>query len=223
MRLLVLDAVAKRSLSVVAALRGCGFTPDRLDTLGEATEALALVPYTGIVLRQRFSDGDGVSWLQQCRADGMATPTVMMLDASTIEDRIQALDAGADDCIQGSVDERELVARVRAVLRRPPTLEAAVLRAGNVALDTRSREVWVGEEAVPMPRRELCLLEHLLRRFGRIVPRVMLEENLYGHADDWCANSLDVRVSRVRRQLSSAGASVAVQTVRGIGYALRAA
>ena len=222
MRVLVLDTVAERSLGVTAALQECGYTPDRLDTLGEAKEALSLTPYAGMVLSRRLPDGDGIPWLRQCRVRGVAVPAVMVT-AGTVDDRIQALDAGADDCVQVPVDKRELVARVRAVLRRPQALEPTVLRTGNVALDVQSREVRVGDKPVAMPRRELCLLEHLMRRSGRIVPRGMLEDNLYGHADDWCANSLEVRISRVRRQLASADASAAIHTVRGIGYALRAA
>ena len=222
MRVLVLDTAAERSLGVTAALQECGYTPDRLDTLGEAKEALSLTPYTGLVLSRKLPDGDGISWLRQCRARGVTIPAVMVT-AGTVDDRIQALDAGADDCVQVPVDKRELVARVRAVMRRPQALEPTVLRAGNVALDVQSREVRVGEKPVAMSRRELCLLEHLMRRFERIVSRGMLEDNLYGHADDWCANSLEVRISRVRRQLASADASAAIHTVRGIGYALRAA
>ena len=223
MRLLILDAIAERSLGVVAALRGYGYTPDQLDNLGDAAEALSLTSYNGMVLRRRLTDGDSISWLRQCRARGVQVPAVVVMSASTVEERIEALDAGADDCVQLPVDQRELVARVRAVLRRPPVLEAASLQAGNVVMDVQSREVWVGEKPIVIPRLETCLLEHLMRRAGRIVPRGVLEENVYGHADDWCPNSLEVRVSRVRRRLTSANAGVVIHAVRGIGYTLQAA
>jgi DNA-binding response OmpR family regulator len=222
MRLLVLDAQAERSRGFVAALRGCGYTPDQLDTLGDATEALALTPYTGMLLRRSFPDGDGVAWLRQCRERGVPIPAVVM-SAGSVEERVEALNAGADDCLQTPVDARELVARVRAVLRRPHALEPALLRAGNLTMDQLSREVWVEAQPFALPRLEMCLLEHLMRRFGRVVPRDLLESNVYGHADDWCPNSLEVRVSRVRRRLAAAGASITIQAVRGVGYLLQPA
>ena len=137
MRVLVLDTVAERARGVTAALQECGYTPDRLDTLSEAKEALSLTPYTGMVLSRRLPDGDGIPWLRQCRARGVAIPAVMVT-AGTVDDRIQALDAGADDCVQVPVDKRELVARVpgadrladrqrfagRAVARGPDRREA---------------------------------------------------------------------------------------------------
>ena len=221
MRLLVLDSLVERSAGFVAALRACGYTPDQLDRLEDAVEALSLTPYSGMVLRRRFPDGDAIPWLCERRARGLPIPAVMVMGASSVEDRVLALDAGADDCVQLPIDDRELVARVRAVLRRPRVLELSLLRAGNIVLDRRSREVWINEAPVLLPRRELCLLEHLMRRFRRVVPREMLEDNLYGYADGWCANSLEVRLSRVRRHLASASADVAIHTVRAVGYTLQ--
>lgn len=95
-----------------------------------------------------------------------------------------------------------------------------MLSAGNVRLDVRTREVWVGGQPVAIPRRELSLLEHLMRRCGRVVPRPALEGDLYGHRDDVCPNSIEVRISRVRRHMQHAEATVSISTVRGVGYML---
>ena len=221
MRLLVIDPDAARANNFAAALRTSGFTPDHLDLLGDATEALSSTRYHGMLLQHSLPDGNGVPWLRRCRARGFAIPAVVLMGRSTVDERIEALDAGADDCLQVPVDRRELVARVRALLRRPPILKSPVVQAGDLTLDCQSRELWINDRPLPMPRRELCMLEALMTRLDRIVTREVLENNLYGHADSWCANSIDVRVSRLRRLLGAAGATVSIQTVKGIGYRLQ--
>ena len=122
---------------------------------------------------------------------------VVVVPADDMEERIAALDAGADDCVPRQVHGRELLARLRAVLRRLPALSSPVLSAGNVRLDVATHEVWVGGQPVAIPRRELSLLEQLMRRCGQVVPRPALESDLYGHLDEMCPNPIEVGISRV--------------------------
>ncbi len=212
----------------MAVLTANGLTFDQFDTLADAAEALASAPqngilYNGILLSRRLSDGCAITWLARQRARGMALPVIIVTTHDEVEDRIRTLDAGADDCIVRTAQGREVLSRLRAVLRRPAAIAVTTLEVGNVRLDTAARQVFVNARSVAIPRRELDLLEHLMSRGGRVVPRAMLEGNLYGMTEDVAPNSIEVRISRVRRHLATAGATVAIRTIRGIGYMIEPA
>ena len=129
--------------------------------------------------------------------------------------------SGADDCVIDTLDARELVAKVRAILRRPPALRSHIIQAGNLRFDTDAREVFAGEEMLVLPRRELSILEHLMRSFNRTVTRDYLEAGTYGSFGEVCPNSIEVRISRLRRCLDQGGANVEIKTLRGLGYRLQ--
>jgi DNA-binding response OmpR family regulator len=141
--------------------------------------------------------------------------------AQDLERRIRALECGADDCVIDTLDARELVAKVRAILRRPPALRSQVIQAGNLRFDTEAREVFAGEKMIVLPRRELGILEHLMRSFNRTVTRDYLEAGIYGSFGEVCPNSIEVRISRLRRCLEQARANVEIKTLRGLGYRLQ--
>ncbi len=220
MRLLVIRSSDMAQAQAFAALTANGFNFDQFTNLADADEALAFSSYAGILLARRLSDGCGATWLARQRSCGLTTPVIVVTPSDEIDDRIRVLDAGADDCVLRAITGRELLARLRAVLRRPPALAVAMLEYGNVRMNTTERQVWVADQPIAIPRREMDLLEHLLSRGGRVVPRAMLESNLYGLSEDVSPNSIEVRISRVRRHLSQAGATVTVRTMRGIGYML---
>jgi two-component system, OmpR family, response regulator len=108
-------------------------------------------------------------------------------------------------------------------LRRPTTALGPVMRAGNVEFDPAGRQVWVNGVSVKVPRREICLLEVLMRRFGRVVPKSALEESLFSYDNDVSSNALEVGIYRLRSHLSKSGAAVSIRTDRGIGYILELA
>ena len=114
----------------------------------------------------------------------------------------------------------ELIARIRALLRRPGGVLGLVITAGNVSFDTTAREVQVDERTISIPRRELGVLEQLMRRTGRVVPKDVLEDKIYGFGKEVSSNSVEVHVSRLRKRLTGAGADISIQTVRGVGYLL---
>lgn len=221
MRLLLIQGGPALS-DALPVLKAHGFHFDVLCQASDAARALDRTGYDAVVLDRTLPNQCGLAWLREQRGAGLSLPVVVVVPADDMEERIAALDAGADDCVPRQVHGRELLARLRAVLRRPPALSSPVLSAGNVRLDVATREVWVGGQPVAIPRRELSLLEHLMRRCGRVVPRPALEGDLYGHLDDVCPNSIEVRISRVRRHMQHAEATVSISTVRGVGYMLAA-
>lgn len=220
MRLLFIASEAAARTECMAALKAAGFVVDCVPNLEIADEALCGSPYATIVIGNNVSPVRAIPWLRARRQTGSTIPILTQLENDRVDDRIAAFEAGADDCFRAPVAGRELVARLRAALRRPPQIAAATLQAGNAKLDPETREVWVDNVRIKVPRREVGLLEQLMRRYTRVVPRLQLESNLYGMDDDVAPNSIEVGVSRIRRRLLDANATVEIHTVRGVGYCL---
>jgi DNA-binding response OmpR family regulator len=135
-------------------------------------------------------------------------------------DKVTALDSGADDYLVKPFAITELIARIKALLRRPGGALGVILQAGNVAFDTIGRDVTVGVAPVLLARRESETLELLMRRLGRVVPKTVLEEKLYGMDDELDSNTIPVHIHHLRRKLERAGAHIKIHTVRGVGYLL---
>lgn len=223
MRLMMLEGRAGFREPWIAALQSSGFDLDRFPFLAEADEALRQIDvhYAMLLIDKELPDGDGVDWLRSRRQAGLQTPLVVITPAYDLENRIRALDAGADDAVTDGLDARELVARLRALLRRQPLLQPDILRAGNLQIDLTCRQLAIKEVSVAIPRRELGILERLVRASGRTVTRETLETSIYGAASEVSPNSVEVRISRLRRILGRYGANVEIETMRGIGYRLR--
>lgn len=191
----------------------------------ECDEAVSTVDYAAVIAEHPMADGSTIDWLRRRRARGFSTPVLIVLKdgRAGAETRLAALEAGADDCVcLAGTSPREIVARVRALLRRPSSLTRDVLEVGDLVLDVTSRTITRMGQPIPFPRREFGVLELLMRRCGRVVSRASLEASLYGHMGDVCPNSIDVRISRVRHRLRACGSSAVIRTVRGIGYVINA-
>jgi DNA-binding response OmpR family regulator len=147
-------------------------------------------------------------------------PILVLTARDAVEDRVSGLDSGADDYLVKPFAMAELIARTKALLRRPGGALGTMLKAGNVTFDTIGRNVLVGNVSVLMPRRESAILEHLMRRLGRVVPKTVLEEKLYSFDDELESNAIPVHVHHLRRKLVDAGATAEINTVRGVGYLL---
>ena len=223
MRLMMLEGRSGFREPWIAALQSSGFDLDRFPFLAEADEALRQIDvhYAMLLIDKELPDGDGVDWLRSRRQAGLQTPLVVITPAYDLENRIRALDAGADDAVTDGLDARELVARLRALLRRQPVLQPDLLRAGNLQIDLTCRQLSIMDNAVAIPRRELGILERLMRASSRTVTRETLELSIYGAASEVSPNSVEVRISRLRRILNRYGATVEIETMRGVGYRLR--
>ncbi len=203
------------------ALQARDAVVDHVSMLADAEEAARNLPYDVILLDRQVPDGDGLAIIPKLRAAGIATPVIVLTARGDLDDRIDGLDTGADDYLVKPFAVEELLARLRAVLRRPGDVRSEMVSFGRLSYDFGCHDVLIGGERLELPRRELLVFEALARRIGRTVPRHALEEAVYGFADDIQSNTLDAHVSRLRRKLASVGAGLEIHPVRGIGYLMR--
>ena len=220
MRLLVVEDEARIAEIVRTALLRDGFAVDVLTLYADAREALATTPYDAAILDLGLPDGDGLKLLKELRGKGNVVPVLVLTARDAVEHRVAGLDAGADDYLIKPFAMAELVARTKALLRRPGGALGTTLTLGNVAFDTIGRDLRIGDKPVLIPRRETAILEHLMRRMGRVVPKSLLEDKLYGLDDELESNAIPVHIHHLRRKLADSGATVEIHTVRGIGYLL---
>jgi len=220
MRILVIEDEARIAELVGAALRHAGFAIDHCASAADGIAAIELTPYDAVVLDLGLPDGDGLDVLRAARAKRSNLPVLILTARDAVEDRVAGLDAGSDDYLVKPFAMTELVSRVRALLRRPGLALGTTLEAGRILFDTVGREAQVAGKPLPLPRQELAILEHLMRRLGRVVPRDVLEEKLYGDGDEIASNAIPVHIHHLRRKLGDAQAGCSIQTARGIGYFL---
>jgi DNA-binding response OmpR family regulator len=218
-RLLVIEDENRLSGILKSKLGDVGFTVDIAGSAADATAALELINYDAI-LDLGLPDGDGIAVLAAARRIGKAPPILILTARDAVEDRVAGLNAGADDYLTKPFAMTELIARIKALLRRPGSALGITLEAGNVSLDTVGRELTVAGAPVRLSRQELAILEQMMRRFGRIVPKAVLEEKLYGIDEEPDSNPIPVHVHHLRRQLEGASATLAIHTIRGVGYIL---
>lgn len=219
LRLLLVEDHAPLAEALSDALRRAGFAVDHAPDAETARELAALGGHDLVLLDLGLPDGDGLALLAAWR-QRRELPVIVLTARGGLDDRLAGLDSGADDYVVKPVQTAELIARCRAVLRRPGKRLGAVLRAGALELDTTTREVAFAGGAIGLGRRETGVLEQLLRRKGRVVPRRALEDALYGVDDEVGPNALEAAVSRLRRALEGAGVPVEIRTVRGVGWML---
>ena len=220
MRLLVVEDEPRIAEILKSGLQRAGFVVDVVRLCADARAALALTPYDAAILDLGLPDGDGMDLLADLRSARNGVPVLVLTARDAIEDRVAGLDAGADDYLIKPFAAAELIARTKALLRRPGGALGVALQAGNIVLDTIGRDVRVGGVPLQLPRRECAILEHLLRRQGRVVPKALLEEKLYGIDDELESNAVPVHVHHLRRKLQEAEATAEIHTVRGVGYLL---
>jgi DNA-binding response OmpR family regulator len=221
MRVLLVEDEPEMAAALTAALTKHDIVVDHAQTLAAADRALAAGVHDAVLLDRQLPDGDGLSLIPKLRARGVELPVIVLTARGQLVDRIAGLDTGADDYLAKPFAVEEVLARLRAVLRRPTRVVADTIRIGRLAFDLVHREASIDDTRLELPRRELLVLEALLRRRGRTVLRGTLEEAVYGFDDDVQSNALDTHVSRLRGKLSQLDARVEIHGIRGIGYLLR--
>lgn len=204
-----------------AALQARDAIVDHVSILADAEEAAINLPYDVILLDRQVPDGDGLSIIPKLRAAGIDTPVIVLTARGDLGDRIGGLDSGADDYLVKPFAVEELLARLRAILRRPGELRTEVVSFGKLSYDFGCHDILIEGKRLELPRREVLVFEALARRLGRTVPRHALEEAVYGFSEDIQSNTLDAHISRLRRKLASVESGLEIHPVRGIGYLMR--
>jgi len=221
MRILLVEDEAEMAGALASALKRYDMIVDHVPTLAEAEEAISADVHAAVLLDRQLPDGDGIALIPKLRARADGVPIIVLTARGELADRVAGLDSGADDYLAKPFAVEELLARLRAVLRRPAGLQPDIIRAGRLTFDFGHREASVDGAPLELPRRELLVLEALVRRMGRTVLRSALEEAVYSFDDEIQSNALDTHVSRLRRKLAEADAHVEIHGIRGVGYLLK--
>jgi DNA-binding response OmpR family regulator len=214
MRILVVEDDDLIARGVVAGLRAYGLTADAVATAAQAQAALACSECDAVVLDRGLPDGDGLALLAGLRRQGNAVPVLLLTARDAVVDRIEGLQAGADDYLVKPFDLGELVARLHALMRRAGGRSSNVVEAGALRFDPSSGDAWLEGEPVELSRREAMLLASLIQAEGRCLSTEQIKDRLYGLDQEVGSNAVNVHVHNLRRKL---GPDV-VATVRGLGY-----
>jgi two-component system, OmpR family, response regulator len=218
MRVLLVEDDTILGAAVRDQIRADGHSVDWVTRLDAAGDHLASASYDLILLDLMLPDGRGIPFLRSLRARGDVTPVIILTALDQISDRIEGLNAGADDYMVKPFDLSELSARLKAVARRYSGNPNPLIRIGDLAIDLAARRVTRAGKPVALTAREWVLFEAFVQRPGQLMSKAQLEERLYAFDDEVESNTIEVHVSRLRKKL---GHEV-IETVRGIGYRLGA-
>ena len=220
MRVLLVEDDARLSASLAASLGDAGYAVDVVAD-GEQAELFAeAAPYDGIILDVMLPKRDGVLVCRTLRARGLTTPILMLTARDAIEDRVQGLDSGADDYLVKPFALHELLARLRALLRRNAPSKTGALILGDLIADPATHAVTRAGQPIILSAREFALLEYFLRHPRQILTREMIESHIWNYDFLSASNVVDVYVRRLRRKLDDPFAHRLIVTVRGVGYRL---
>jgi two-component system OmpR family response regulator len=220
MRVLVVEDEAEMARLLQRGLQEEGYA---VDLAGEGAEALWLAsenPYDVILLDLMLPDTDGVEICRRLREKGIWAPVIMVTARDAIEDHVRGLDVGADDYMTKPFSFAELLARMRALLRRPPAERPSVLAVGDLILDPGTRQVWRGEIVITVTTKEFALLEYFMRNPEQVLSRSRILEHVWDFAYEGDSNVVDVYVRYLREKIDRPFGRDSLQTVRGAGYRL---
>ena len=222
MRILVAEDEPAAGWLLEKGLREHGYEVDLVRGGGAAFARAVSFSYDLLLLDLGLPGRDGLDVCRELRERGLALPVLMLTARDAVQDRIAGLDAGGDDYLVKPYDFQELLARIRALLRRPPGMASEVLVVDDLSLSLRSREVRRGEQMVELTAKEFALLEYLARRAGEVVTRADILDYVWAGYDEPGSNVVEVYVRRLRRKLDEGRPIPLIHTRRGHGYVLGA-
>ena len=220
MRLLLIEDDRKAARLLAKGLQEEGFVVDVAPTGEDGEEKAAVNEYDLIVLDWVLPGKDGLAVCRALRAGATSTPILMLTARDSVADRVSGLSTGADDYLTKPFAFAELLARIRALLRRSRVAQPAVLRVADLTLDPATRRVTRGDGPVMLTPREYAILEALMRNAGEVVSRTRLTERVWDDASEVLDNLLDVHVSHLRNKIDHGASVPLIHTIRGVGYRL---
>lgn len=220
MRILLVEDETDMARALIAALNRQDIVVDHAATLDIAGEAARNDVYDVALLDRKLPDGDGLSLIPILRGVQPGLPVIVLSALNSADHRVAGLDIGADDYLSKPFSTDELLARIRAILRRPARLGESFVTLGRLRFNLTLRSAEIDGVPLDLTRREILALEVLMRRAGRTVSRDVLEQAVYGFDDEIASNALDAHISRLRGKL--APAAVQIHAIRGLGYVIQA-
>lgn len=221
MRVLVVEDSRRLAGIIKRGLLEEGYAVDNAYDGEEAEFMAETTPFDLIVLDIMLPKKDGLGVCRDLRAKNVHTPILMLTAKDSVEDKVAGLDTGADDYLVKPFAFSELLARLRALLRREVLPRAQKVQVGDLTLDPQSREVWHDGARLDLTAKEFAILDYFMRRPNAVVTRTMLGESVWDYEFDGLSNIIDVYVRRLRKKIDREGQASLIQTVRGAGYRLR--
>ena len=220
MHILIIDDNQELLFGLQKLFNENNFTNHTADTLDDAKKALEQTNYDLIILDWLLPDGSGVEFLAKYRQEYLSTPVLVLSSKKEIEDKVEALDAGADDYLQKPFSNIELLARVRALLRRESSYKKTIMELENLTVNLSTHEVQVDKEKLTLTKKEFSLLEILLLNQQIVLTRYQLNEHINPEFDSLKnSNLVDVHIKNLRKKMGSA--STLIETVRGVGFRIK--
>ncbi len=220
MRVLIVEDNIRFCGLVAEHLAGAGFVTDRAYTAEDFRSLIADSGYDIFLIDLNLPDASGISLIRELRRAKMTTPILIMTALGDVDSRVAGLEAGADDYLAKPFNYRELVARMRALLRRSSNLAPSTVEVGQLEMDSMSGEIFCNGKRIDLRPSEQRLLALMIRRVGRIVPRSTIENALQSLGNERSQNAVDKLVSRLRSALNETTTGLQLKTVRGAGYTL---
>jgi len=222
MRLLVVEDDPDMARFITRGLGEQAYAVDTVSSGEAALEHAAMAPYDAIILDVMIPPPDGLEVCRRLRLDGISTPILMLTARDAIHDRVEGLDSGADDYLVKPFEFAELLARLRALLRRHGAPHHPVIEVADLRIDTRSHRVTRGHSELSLTTMEYTLLEYLARNAGRVMGREEIAEHVWNEDFDPFSNLIEVYVGRLRRLVDRDHTAKLIHTIRGAGYILEA-
>lgn len=221
MRLLVVEDQKDLNEIIVRKLTNEHYSVDACYTGNDALDFIRCAEYDGIILDIMLPGTTGIGVLREMRASGNNTPVLLLTAMGTVEDRVAGLDAGADDYLVKPFDFNELLARVRAIVRRGGERAGNVMTSGDLTLDSASRTVTRGGQEIKLTAKEFDILEYLMQNQGRVLSRDKLSNHIWNYDYDGGSNVIDVYMYHLRRKIDRDFDEKKIQTVKGAGYMIK--
>ena len=222
MRILVVEDEPAAAAVLAKGLREFAYAVDVAGNGDDALEQIGVNDYDLVILDVLLPGINGLDLCRQLRDARIAVPILMLTARGGLDQRVEGLDAGADDYLPKPYHFPELLARVRALLRRGPNLEAPILAVEGLTMDPRARRVARAGQPIQLTSKEYALLEYLLRRQGHVVGRAEIAEHVWDDSYDPMSNLIEVYIQRLRRKIDDGHSTKLIQTRRGAGYTLTA-